>query len=141
VNGRTNGASAAEWAEKSSRRYSSRMMSRARAMKEAGWPAWKIKELLVEEFGHAPSENTIHTWYLARKRSPKQGRRDRERKRTGVPRPVSADCALERMRLLEESGCSHSTIAIVAAVWWGEVLNKHQVRYRLRVEACERGKA
>jgi hypothetical protein len=119
-------------------RYSSKVVARARELHDAGWSLGKIRILLAEELGCAPGRSTLHSWLnpasLERSRTHYRPRERARKVATApqAPRAVTPERALERMRLLRERGCSYKAIALVAAVWWGEIVSEDTVRYRLR---------
>jgi hypothetical protein len=128
-------------------RYTARIVARAREHRVAGWSLREIKRLLREELDADPAVDTIHGWCeplmaeQSRKRHLASERRRNVRERPGSPRGVTPDRALERMRVLRENGCSYRSIAVVAAVWWGEVISGDTVRYRLQNDTIGRAVA
>lgn len=123
------------------RRYTLRVVQRARQLKEAGWSSPKIAVMLEREMGVRPSPTVIRQWCagerteleLARDRA-NHRRKYRRRRPRGVNPRLSEDWKRERMHELLSRGVSLRAIGQVAAVWWGEELNEEQVMHRLGLE-------
>jgi hypothetical protein len=114
--------------------YSSRVIVRARALRDAGWSVQKVRDLIAQEFGRRPTEQTVRGWldegYASKRR--RLVRTAHRRSREITPnRKLSDDWKRERMAMMLERGLSPEHIGEVAGLWWGEPMTGDEVRDRL----------
>lgn len=119
------------------RRYSTRVVMRAKELKRAGWSAPKIVGIIEAEMGVRPHPGSVYAWCSGngKGRTLAAARNARVRKRQSYEKKprlrVSDDWVLERMGELRAAGLSFRAVALAAGVWWGDSLTEDQVRSRL----------